>query len=65
MRTVDLPETNQQPEPNPYGFVGVKYLAEKYHRSQEEVLNLFIDCDYSIQQAVIQMEQHANHDFAA
>jgi hypothetical protein len=66
MRIKELKNENpRMPITNDYGFVGVRYLAEKYHRSTEEILNLFIDCDYSIGQTVKMLEQSLHSDFAA
>jgi hypothetical protein len=66
MRIAELKNENpRMPLTNDYGFVGVKYLAEKYHRSTEEILNLFIECDYSINQTVKLLEQPLQSDFAA
>jgi hypothetical protein len=66
MRITQLQNENSGiPFTNDYGFVGVQYLAEKYHRSTEEILNLFIDCDYSICQTVEVLEQANQPGFAA
>jgi hypothetical protein len=58
-------EKTGMPFSSDYGFVGVQYLAEKYHRTTEEILNLFIDCDYSICQTVAVLERANQPGFAA
>jgi hypothetical protein len=30
------------------GFIGIQYLAQKFNRSAQMILELFIDSDYSI-----------------
>jgi hypothetical protein len=50
-------KTEKDTDSNAYGFIGISSLAKKYDRTQLEIIELFIDCDYSISRTVEYLER--------
>ena len=50
-------KTNETQNGFGVGFIGIEYLAQKFNRSAQVILELFIDSDYSISRTAEHLEK--------